>query len=78
MFEPSAGSELRMISQQQIAENEARRQRVLNQMFLIRVTLGLNPIHDPVEAVRVLLEDGREAFEKLRGEPCAHAHQWKV
>ena len=48
-----------------------------NQMFLIRVTLGLNPIHDPIEAIRVLYEDGREAFEKLRGEKCDHAHEWK-
>lgn len=47
------------------------------QLLLIRVVLGLNPIHDPVEAIRVLYEDGREAFEKLRGPACAHSHQWK-
>lgn len=46
------------------------------QLMLIRVTLGLNPIHDPVEAIRVLFEEGREAFEKLRGPACEHAHEW--
>lgn len=47
------------------------------QMWRIRMLLGLNPVHDPSELVRVLYEEGREAFEKLRGEPCAHAHEWK-
>lgn len=48
-----------------------------SQLLLIRVTLHLNPIHDPVEAVRVLYEEGRDAFERLRGEPCEYAAQWK-
>ena len=47
------------------------------QLRLIRVILGLNPIHDPVECVRVLLDEGRGAFEALRGLPCQHAHEWK-
>ena len=47
------------------------------QMLLIRVTLGLNPIHDVLTAVRVLHDEGREAFEKLRGERCDFAHEWK-
>jgi hypothetical protein len=46
------------------------------QLTLIRVVLGLSPIHDPVEAVRVLHDEGREAFEKLRGARCDHAHEW--
>ena len=51
--------------------------RMQAQLLLIRVTLGLSPIHDPVTAVRVLYEEGKEAFEKLRGDPCAHAGSWK-
>ena len=47
------------------------------QLLLIRVTLGLSPVHDPVTAVRVLYEEGKEAFEALRGEPCQHAASWK-
>lgn len=35
---------------------------------MIRSILGLSPIHDPVAAVRVLYEGGREAFLKARGE----------
>jgi hypothetical protein len=42
-------------------------QKMRGQLLLIRVVLGLSPIHDPVEAVRVLYEQGREAFEQLRG-----------
>lgn len=52
-------------------------ERIQGQLLLIRVILGLNPAHDPVECVRVLYEEGREAFEKLRGEPCAHAAEWR-
>lgn len=48
------------------------------QLLLIRVILGLNPIHDPVECVRILFEDGREAFERVRGEPCEYAAQWRL
>lgn len=51
--------------------------REQNQIFLIRVTLGLNPAHDPVECIRVLYEEGKNAFENLRGEPCTYAHEWK-
>lgn len=52
-------------------------EKLRSQMLLIRVTLGLNPVHDPVEAVRVLFEEGRKSFEQLRGPVCGHAHQWK-
>jgi hypothetical protein len=52
-------------------------ERLEAQMHLIRVTLGLNPIHDVLTAVRVLHDEGREAFEKLRGPRCEHAHEWK-
>ena len=47
------------------------------QLFLIRILLRLSPIHDPVQAVRVLHDEGKEAFEKLRGEPCSYASEWK-
>lgn len=52
-------------------------EKMRNELLLIRVVLGLSPAHDPVTAVRVLYEEGREAFEKLRGERCEYAHQWK-
>jgi len=48
-----------------------------NQLMLIRMALGLSPIHDPVTAVRVLYEEGKEAFEKMRGEKCEYAHEWR-
>lgn len=46
------------------------------QLLLIRVVLGLSPIHDPVKCVQVLFEDGREAFEKLRGPKAESAADW--
>lgn len=46
------------------------------QLTLIRVVLGLSPIHDPVEAVRLLYEQGREEFEKARGPFRDDAHAW--
>ena len=48
-----------------------------NREFLMRVHLGLNPIHDLLECVRILHDEGREAFEKARGPRCEWAHQWK-
>ena len=53
-----------------------RERRMFSQLLLVRVALGLNPIHSVVEAVRVLHDDGKEAFEKLRGAKCEHAHEW--
>lgn len=53
-------------------------ERLESQMLLIRLILGLNPIHDVVEAVRVLHDEGPEAFAKLRGERCEYASQWKA
>jgi len=49
---------------------------VENQMHLIRIILGLKPSHNPIEAVRLLYEEGREAFERERGDPCPFAHEW--
>ena len=46
------------------------------QLTLIRVVLGLSPIHDPVEAVRVLYEQGRPAFEATRGPFRDDAADW--
>lgn len=45
--------------------------------LLMRVHLGLNPCHSLINAVRVLHDEGREAFEKMRGPRCEHAHEWK-
>ena len=47
------------------------------QLTLIRSILGLSPLHDPVEAVRVLYTDGRDAMEKLRGPFRTDAALWK-
>ena len=47
-----------------------------SQELLLRVHLGLSPIHSLLEAVRVLHDDGREAFEQMRGPRCEHAHEW--
>jgi hypothetical protein len=37
------------------------------QITLIREILGLSPIHDPVESVRILYERGRPELEVMRG-----------
>lgn len=55
-------------------EDEIKSMRA--QLTLIRVVLGLSPIHDPVEAVRVLYEKGRDAFEKERGPFRDDANAW--
>lgn len=52
-------------------------ERLEAQTLLMRIELGLSPIHDLRLAVSVLFNEGREAFEKLRGPPCPHAHEWK-
>lgn len=51
--------------------------RTENQMLLIRVLLGLDPAHDPVEAVRILHDKGREEFERVRGQGCYYAAEWR-
>lgn len=51
-------------------------ERMRAQLLLIRVTLGLSPADDPVAAVNVLFNEGRDAFEKLRGQGCDYAAQW--
>lgn len=51
-------------------------ERMRAKLLLIHVTLGLNPCHDAVECVRILFEEGREAFEKVRGPACDYAAQW--
>jgi hypothetical protein len=60
-----------------VAELHREMSRSESQMLLIRVVLGLNPIHDPVEAVRILYEKGREEFEKVRGQGCYYAAEWR-
>jgi hypothetical protein len=45
--------------------------------LLMRIHLGLNPAHNLLNAVRVLHDEGREAFEAMRGARCAWAHEWK-
>jgi hypothetical protein len=59
---------------------DAERRRVgycESEILLIRVMLGLNPVHDVVECIRILFEQGREAFERVRGEPCEYAAEWR-
>lgn len=48
-----------------------------NQLLVIRVELGLEPFHDVVAAVRVLHNEGREEFEKMRGEHSNRAVHWQ-
>lgn len=50
--------------------------RLIAEVTLIRVVLGLNPVHSLQHAVEKLLRDGREAFEKERGDACEYAYQW--
>lgn len=47
------------------------------EMLLLRIHLGLNPLHSVLHAVRVLHDEGRAAFEEMRGPRCAYAHEWK-
>ncbi len=51
--------------------------RMRNTLMLVRMILGLNPAHDVRLAVQELHDNGREAFEKLRGPRCDHAHTWE-
>jgi hypothetical protein len=37
------------------------------QLHMIRALLGLNPDHDTVEGVRLLMQQGREKFAEFRG-----------
>lgn len=46
------------------------------QLLLIRVTLGLDPVHDPVVCVWELYENGREAMEKMRGPKSERSASW--
>lgn len=64
-------SEIKMIN----VTSEYEKMRA--QMLLMRVTLGLNPCHDLLECVRLLHDKGRDEFERLRGERCKYAHEWK-
>lgn len=47
------------------------------ELVLIRTVLGLSPVHDVVAAVRVLHDEGRAAFEELRGPRRDDAMMWK-
>lgn len=55
----------------------AREQRMYSQLLLIRETLGLNPIHDVVSAVRMLHDNGRDAFMNARGPKCEYSYEWQ-
>jgi hypothetical protein len=55
----------------------ASAERMRAQLLLIRVILGLNPGHDVVECVRILHDEGFAVFEKVRGERCTWASQWR-
>lgn len=52
-------------------------ERMRAEILLMRVELGLSPIHDLRYCVRKLYEEGREAFEKARGPRCQHSHEWQ-
>ncbi len=57
---------------------EMSRQEVRDAKELcLRIHLGLNPCHDIYEACHVLHDEGREAFERMRGPRCEWAHEWK-
>lgn len=45
-------------------EDEA--QKAIDKITLIKAVLKLSPVHDPVEAVRILYEEGHDCFEKIR------------
>ena len=62
----------------QSTELPAWAQRLESQLRLIRTELGLSPIHDVVEAVRVLHSEGHAAFVRMRGPRCPHAHEWEA
>lgn len=55
----------------------AEYQRMQSQLLLIRHILGINPVHDVVDAVRTLHDEGKVAFERKRGDHCAYATQWR-
>lgn len=56
---------------------QARLDRRNAQELCMRIHLGLNPAQDIFECLRVLHDEGREAFEALRGQRCEYAHEWK-
>jgi hypothetical protein len=60
-----------------MVDRTAEYERMRAQLLLIRVVLGLNPGHDVVYAVRELHDNGRAAFEDVRGPRCDYAAQWK-
>lgn len=64
------------MADQKTIDVTAEYEKMRAELLLIRALLGLNPIHDPVVCVRELFENGREAFEKLRGPVCDYAWQW--
>jgi hypothetical protein len=74
---PQEADELRRAARANITALQQHVERKDAREKLLRIHLGLNPGHDILEAVRVLYDDGREAFEKVRGPRCEYAHQWK-
>lgn len=55
----------------------AEYERMRCELLLMRVELGLGPIHDLRSCVSVLLNEGREAFEKIRGPKREDSHLWQ-
>lgn len=51
-------------------------ERMRCELLLLRVELGLSPIHDLMTAVRTLHERGREEFEKMRGPAAENSADW--
>lgn len=60
----------------QVVDCTKQFEKMKAELLLIRAILHLSPAHDPVESVRLLYEEGREAFERVRGQKCEYATQW--
>ncbi len=73
----SLGDIYRKRAAQKPADEMSTRERAMfTELLLVRVKLGLSPLHSTVEAVRVLHDEGREAFEAMRGPACSHSSEW--
>ena len=60
-----------MADLERFASRGGRPSKTEAEITLIRTILGLSEVHCPVAAVRVLYEEGREAFENMRAMSCA-------
>lgn len=66
-----------MADERKMIDVTAQYERMKAEMMLMRVCLGLEPIHDLLRCVQILHDEGREAFEKVRGPKCEHSHLWQ-